>query len=184
MKKIFYLTAIACTLSTSMVQAQTLENIYLNRSPLVQQLSLSTYTTKFDVKDEARMHNIQLAASKINNVIINPNETFSFNDALGKTNADAGYKESKIFIDGETVDGIGGGICQVSSTLYNVVLDSDLEVVERHPHSSKVLYVPTDRDAATSYNGVDLKFTNTTNTPLKIKTAVHDGNLEVSLVRF
>lgn len=184
MKKIFYLTAIACTLGTTMVQAQTLDHIYANRSPLVQQLPLSTYSTKFDAKDEGRMHNIQLSASKIDNVIIEPNETFSFNKALGKTNAAAGYKESKIFVDGETVDGIGGGICQVSSTLYNVVLDANLEVVERHPHSKKVSYVPTDRDAATSYNGVDLKFTNTTNTPLKIKTAVHDGNLEVSLVRF
>jgi len=138
-------------------------------------------TTKYDVKQKNRTINLEIAAKTINNMTLNPGEVFSFNEALGKLTRDKGYKSAKIFVKGKEEQGIGGGVCQVSSTLYNAADYGGMKIVERHAHSKKVFYVEEGRDAATSYGGVDLKFRNTLDCPVKIVAKANDGELTVSL---
>lgn len=126
--------------------------------------------------DSNRGENIRIAVSKINGKILAPGDVFSFNDVVGNRTEEAGYKVAHTYVGGKVVDGIGGGICQVSTTLYNSVLFSDLEVVERTNHMFTIGYVPLGRDAAVSYGQVDLKFKNSTKWPIKIEGWVTSGN--------
>lgn len=142
----------------------------------------STYSTKFNAKDKARSNNITIAANSINGVVLQPNEVFSYNNTVGPTIKRRGYKMARIFKNGQDGKGYGGGVCQVSSTLYNTADDFGMEIIERHPHSKEVKYVPEGRDAATSYGGVDLKFKNTMPYPVRIETSVSDGVLTVDMV--
>ncbi len=142
--------------------------------------TLSTFSTQFsiDTKNNAnRGVNIRLAVSKINGKILAPGDVFSFNQIVGERTAEGGYKEAHTYVGGKVVDGIGGGICQVSTTLYNAVLFSDLSVMERTNHYFTVSYVPLGRDAAVSYGDVDFKFKNSTKWPLKIQGSVTDNNV-------
>ena len=102
---------------------------------------LGTFTTRYDVSDADRSTNLRIACQKINGKVVLSGETFSYNKALGARTAAAGYKNGKIYSGGEVVDGIGGGICQISSTLYNSVLLSNLEIVERRNHQFVTSYV-------------------------------------------
>ena len=102
---------------------------------------LGTFTTRYDVSDVDRSTNLRIACQKINGKVVLSGETFSYNKALGARTAAAGYKNGKIYSGGEVVDGIGGGICQISSTLYNSVLLSNLEIVERRNHQFVTSYV-------------------------------------------
>ncbi len=144
--------------------------------------SLASYSTKFNHKIKAKNTNITLAAESINNIIVYPNETFSYNETVGPTTKNRGYKMARTFFKGQDTKGYGGGVCQVSSTLYNAVLDAGLEVKERHPHSKQVEYVPEDRDAATSYGGIDFKFVNNKPFPIKIKSSAENGEVFVEIV--
>ena len=108
---------------------------------------LGTYTTRYDVSDKDRSTNLELACEKLNDQVILPGETFSYNKTLGARTIAAGYKSAKIYSNGEVVDGLGGGICQISSTLYNAVLQANLEIVERRNHQFVTSYVPAGRDA-------------------------------------
>ncbi len=141
-----------------------------------QEVLLSEYSTKLIGSDQDRNTNIDLACKSINGTIINPGDTFSFWDIVGKTTIKKGYKEADAFnSNGETIKALGGGICQVSSTIYNAVLDNkDLEVVERHPHSNYVAYVPKGRDASVNYNTADFKFKNNLDTPIKLYTRLEN----------
>lgn len=125
---------------------------------------LASFSTKLDGKDTPRSRNIGITTSTLNGTEVHNGETFSFCETIGKPTAERGYEEADSFdADGKTVKTLGGGNCQVSSTLYNVVLQvNDLKVKERHAHSKEVHYVEKDKDAAVSYGSVDFKFTNNT----------------------
>ena len=136
---------------------------------------LSSFTTYFDGGNEARSHNIRLAASKINGTVVQNGDIFSFNETVGARTAERGFNKAAIIENGEFVEGIGGGVCQVSTTLYNAALLSGCKVTEYHSHSLAVSYVPPSRDAMVSGTFYDLKFKNSTGSTIYIKS-VTGGN--------
>lgn len=142
---------------------------------------LSSYSTSFNAKDMNRSANIKLAANKINGHIVYPGQSFSFNEVVGPREKKYGFKEAMELVDGELVPGIGGGICQVSSTLYNAVLLADLTIAERYNHSKPLGYVPLGRDATVAFGVLDFKFTNRTKSPVMIMAEVNDDKLVVGL---
>lgn len=143
--------------------------------------TLAKYTTIYDAGVYNRAHNVALAAKTINGTILLPGETFSYNGKLGNTNAAKGYKEATAYVGGKVVPSYGGGICQVSSTLYNAVLYANLEIVERYNHSYAVSYVPAGRDATVAYGGKDFKFKNTRSYPIKIVASAKNGVVSISI---
>ncbi len=142
---------------------------------------LASFTTLYNDSIKGRSNNVRLAAKSINGKIVQPGGVFSYNEAVGPTIEKRGYMEAKIFIDAKETKGFGGGVCQVSSTLYNTVEKAGLEIVERHEHSKKVYYVKPNRDAATSYGGIYFKFKNTKDFPIIIKTTALKGTLTVDV---
>ena len=136
---------------------------------------LSTYSTRYSTSDRDRTTNLQLAASKINGTVLMPGETFSYNQVVGERTIAAGYKEAPIYVEGEVVDGLGGGICQITSTLYNAVLYANLEIVERSNHQFVPSYVTASRDATVVYGSIDFKFKNNRDYPIKIVCSVSGG---------
>jgi len=141
--------------------------------------TLSSYTTYFttnSLNNYNRSINIRLAAESIDGTLLLPGEEFSFNKVVGPRTAERGYKTAHVFVAGQIRDGTGGGVCQVSTTLYNAVLRANLKVTERHNHMFTVGYVPLGQDAAVSYGYADLVFTNTTAYPLQIKAKVSSNN--------
>ena len=136
---------------------------------------LSTYSTKYSTRDRDRTTNLQLAASKINGTVLMPGETFSYNQVVGERTIAAGYKEAPIYVSGEVVDGLGGGICQITSTLYNAVLYANLEIVERSNHQFVPSYVTASRDATVVYGSIDFKFKNNRDYPIKLVCSVSGG---------
>ncbi len=135
---------------------------------------IGTYSTNYSTSSANRKENIRLASEKINGRILNPGEVFSFNAEVGPRTSANGYKVAHVYSGSKVVDGIGGGICQVSSTLYNAVVFADLEIVYRTNHSMPVYYVPLGRDATVSYGTIDFKFKNNKESPIKIE-AIADG---------
>ena len=142
---------------------------------------LATFTTRYDVSDTNRTTNLEIACQKINGKVVLSGETFSYNKALGPRTAAAGYKNGKIYAGGEVVDGIGGGICQISSTLYNTVLMANLEIVERRNHQFVTSYLPAGRDATVVYGMTDFKFKNTRQYPIRIVASAKNGIATVSI---
>ena len=108
-----------------------------------------------------RLSNIRLALQIINGTCLEPGETFSFNETVGKRTTERGFKMATAYSGGEVTEDVGGGICQVSTTLFNAAVKSDMQIVERHNHSLTVSYVDKGKDAAVNWNSQDLKFTNT-----------------------
>jgi len=143
--------------------------------------SLSKYTTIYDAGNANRSHNIALAAKTINGTIVMPGETFSYNGILGNTNKEKGYKLGTAYVGGKVVESYGGGICQVSSTLYNSALYANLEIVERYNHSYVVSYVPAGRDATVAYGGKDFKFKNNRTYPIRIDASAKNGVVSISI---
>lgn len=142
---------------------------------------LSSYQTKH-TNSENRNTNLRLACASINGMILLPGETFDYNQALGKRTKEAGYKAAGAYANGETVLEIGGGICQVSSTLYYCTLMADLEIVTREAHSYVSTYMPYGMDATVSWNGPDFRFRNNTEYPIRIEAEVADGYVKIRLV--
>ena len=136
---------------------------------------LSTFSTRYDASNTNRTTNLRLASDKINSMVIMPGETFSYNKTVGERTIAAGYKEAAVYENGQVVDGLGGGICQISSTLYNSVLYANLEVVERTNHMFLTSYVDGGRDATVSYGSLDFRFKNNRNYPIKIVSSVQGG---------
>jgi len=134
----------------------------------------SAYFTNYASSSANRKSNLALAASKLDGHLLQPGEVFSYNDRVGPRTESRGWKTAHQFQDGQIVDGIGGGVCQSSSTLYNAVLMGGLKIVERHNHSLPVAYLSPARDASVSYGHLDFKFANNTDGPLYI-TAAADG---------
>lgn len=142
---------------------------------------ISTFTTRYDVSDTNRTTNLVIACQKINGKVVLAGETFSYNKALGPRTLAAGYRNGKVYEGGEVVDGIGGGICQISSTLYNTVLMANLETVERRNHQFVTSYLPAGRDATVVYGMTDFKFKNTRKYPVKIVASAKNGIATVSI---
>jgi vancomycin resistance protein YoaR len=141
--------------------------------------NLGEYSTKFNAADVDRTHNIKIATSSASDILIKPGEVYSVDKIVGPRLANYGYKEAKVIINNELVPGIGGGVCQVSSTLYNAALLSNMKIVERRNHSIPSSYIPMGRDATISENYIDLKFQNTTQYPIYIH-----GEVKGSWVKF
>ncbi len=142
---------------------------------------LATYTTRYDASNIDRSTNLQIACQKINGKVILAGEIFSYNKALGPRTAAAGYRNGKIYVGGEVVDGLGGGICQISSTLYNTVLMSNLEIVERRNHQFVTAYIPAGRDATVVYGVTDFRFKNTRRYPVRIVASAKNGIATVTM---
>ncbi len=142
-------------------------------------VKIAEYSTEFDTTLKNRTENIRVASEMLNGCIISPGETFSFNKVVGERTSDKGYKKAPAFINNEVIYDIGGGICQVSSTLYNLALLTDLEIVERMNHSLPVSYVPLGRDATVSYGTIDLKFKNNTGGYLLLTSEITNDKLIV-----
>ena len=133
--------------------------------------------------EENRLHNISLAIEAINGIILNPGEVFSFNAAVGPTSEDRGYLEAIIYVNGQEVDGCGGGICQLSSTIYGAALDANMTIVERHPHDGpQVHYVPAGMDATVAYGSLDLKIQSNYDNPVKITCRLDTDGVYVDLL--
>ena len=141
---------------------------------------LSSFTTYFSVKDGGRCANIALAAARIDGVALQPYGEFSFNAVVGKRTRENGFQEAKIISQGEFVLGVGGGVCQVSTTLYNAALLSGLVVIEQHSHSLAVAYVAPSRDAMVS-SASDLKLYNPFDETVYFSLKVGEGTLTASL---
>lgn len=138
---------------------------------------MSSYTTRFPSRQMMRNTNIQLAANRLNGVVLLPGEVLSYNDTVGKRTVMAGFKEAPVFKHGKHDVGIGGGICQVSSTLFNAALEADLKIVERQNHSLRVGYVSAGRDATVDYGSIDLKVKNNYPFPIAITSEFQPGTL-------
>ncbi|MBM7649219.1 vancomycin resistance protein YoaR [Bacillus ectoiniformans] len=139
------------------------------------------YETFYNSSNRPRTHNLALAVNAINNKVIFPGESFSFNEVLGERTKEKGYMSAPIIVKGEFSEGIGGGICQVSSTLYNAVDRAGVTIIKRYTHSRNVSYVPPGRDATVSWDGPDFIFSNKLNEPILIKAKLHNGQAIVEV---
>ncbi|WP_066313694.1 VanW family protein [Bacillus sp. FJAT-29814] len=144
-------------------------------------MRIGRYVTSFNPSNKNRSTNIKIAAEAINNYVVFPGETFSFNQVVGKRTKARGYLIAKVIVRGEYAEDIGGGICQVSSTLFNAVDSAGLEIVERFSHSKKVPYIPPGRDATVSWYGPDFGFKNIYNQPVLIRARTLGGILVIKI---
>lgn len=142
---------------------------------------LGSFTTTYSVNNKNRTTNLELASEKIDGTIILPGEEFSYNKVVGARTIEKGYKEAAVYMNGKVVDGIGGGICQISSTLYNAVLYANLEVTSRTNHRFLTSYVEAGRDATVSYGTIDFCFKNNRSYPIKVLSTVKNGVATVEI---
>ncbi len=141
---------------------------------------LATFSTRYDSSNYNRSNNLSLAAKKINGTILMPGEIFSYNTVVGERTIAAGYKEAGAYAGGKVVQDVGGGICQISSTIYNTALLANLEIVDRSNHQFQTSYVQQSRDATVSWGGLDFKFKNNRKYPIKIVSSAQNGVAKVS----
>lgn len=160
---------IPATISTESLQAVAFDGV------------IGEFTTKYNVNDKNRSANLVAAAQKMDKVLLKPGQDFSFNETIGPRTAETGFKDAYIVINNEYVKGIGGGICQVSSTLYNAALLANLSIVERHPHAVVVAYIPLGQDATVNYPNLDLKLRNDSKSYMYIRTKVEAGSLTIKI---
>ncbi len=142
---------------------------------------LAEFSTNYNPGAKDRTTNLRLASNKINNTVVLPGETFSYNKVVGKRTTEAGYKEAPSYAGGKVVNDIGGGICQITSTLYNAVVLANLDIVSRSNHQFVPSYVKAGRDATVVYGAIDFKFKNTRKYPIKIKSTVSGGVARVQI---
>lgn len=142
---------------------------------------IGSFTTTFNPSVTGRAHNIYLSAREINNVVLGPGDTFSFNAVVGERTKERGYQEALEIVNQQFVVGIGGGICQTSSTLFNAVDEAGLEIIERYTHSRDVGYVAKGRDATVSWGGPDFRFKNPHSYPVLIRANVDKVNGEITV---
>ncbi len=153
-------------------------------SELLQQISekvIGQYTTYYNPRNKNRSHNIALAAEAIDNAVIFPGESFSFNGVVGKRTKEKGYLNAPVIVRGELSEGVGGGICQVSSTLFNAVDRAGLKIVQRYSHSRNVTYVRPGRDATVSWYGPDFVFKNGYDVPVLIRAGAGRGSVHIAV---
>lgn len=139
-------------------------------------------TTFFRIHERNRVHNIRLAAARLDHLLIRPGETLSFNAVVGPRSPKRGFRRARVIVDGEFTEDFGGGVCQVSSTLYLAALRAGMEVIQRHPHSRPIGYLPSGMDATVNFGSLDLKLRNPFSTPLYLRTFVKGGRLTVLIL--
>lgn len=159
----------------------TKSNYSLEDIPYLEDVVVATYTTYFNRADVGRNKNIELSAKAIDNVIVGSGDYFSFNHIVGPRDEANGYQPAPEIINKKIVMGIGGGICQTSSTLFNAVDQIPVKFVERHHHSLDIGYVPQGRDATVSYNSLDFRFQNTSDAPFLIKAIYGEDFLTIEI---
>jgi vancomycin resistance protein YoaR len=142
---------------------------------------IGQYITYFNSNNKSRSNNIELASQALDSHVVFPGETFSFNQVVGNRTIAKGYMRAPIIVRGELSEGVGGGICQVSSTLFNAVDRAGLKIVQRYSHSKRVPYVPSGRDATVSWYGPDFQFKNQYNQPILIRAKRYGGSMMVKL---
>ena len=142
---------------------------------------LATFSTNYQASNVNRTTNLRIAANKINGTVLLPGEEFSYNKTVGERTPQAGFKDAAIFSGGKVVEGIGGGICQISSTLYNAVVMSNLDVTVRRNHQFVTSYVPAGADATVVWGSQDFKFKNTRKYPIRITAKVEGGVATVQI---
>ena len=157
--------------------AKTIDDIGTEAFPY----EIAFFSTKYDASNKNRSGNLKIAADKINGVVLMPGEEFSFNEVVGKRTIEDGYTNAKIYENGKVVDGLAGGICQISSTLYNAVLRANLEITQRRNHSFTTSYVPAGCDATVVYGVQDFKFKNSRTYPIKFEANVANGIVEFKI---
>lgn len=142
---------------------------------------LATFSTRFDGSNYNRNTNIKLAAKKVNGTVILPGEKFSFNTIVGSRTIEAGFKEGTAYVGGKVVPDVGGGVCQVSSTIYNTALLANMQIVERSNHMFTTGYVAASRDATVYYGSLDFVFKNSRKYPIKMVASANGGVCKVSI---
>lgn len=168
----------------SSINNSVIDNTYKNTNVSEpSEKEISSFSTKIqNKKDSNRQGNITITCSSLNNTIVDPGKTFSFCNVVGDSTKEKGYKEANIIVQGVETKGLGGGNCQVSSTLYNAVLAvPELAIVERHAHSAPVPYIEEGKDAAISYGSHDFKFKNNSNSQIKIVAENTPDNITIKL---
>lgn len=143
---------------------------------------LASYSSTYSTAAANRAFNVSRAASSVNGTILLPGDTFSYNSAIGNPSLANGYKMASVYENGKQTEGVGGGVCQVSSTLYSAALYANLEIVERRSHSLTVSYVPKGQDATVSYGSLDFKFRNNTKHPIKIESSAVKGKCVIRIL--
>ena len=139
------------------------------------------FYTSFTTSSAERKNNIRVAAKALDKTLIDVGGEFSFNKTVGARTEARGYKKAKIIVSGKFVEGVGGGVCQVSTTLYNAALLAGLEITEFHPHSLPVSYIAPSFDAMVNSGSADLRFINNTGNPLIIFTETTDSQIKISI---
>ena len=142
---------------------------------------LASYSTKYATSNVDRTTNLKLAASKIDGTVVMPGEIFSYNKVVGKRTIAAGYKEAAIYQDGGVTNGLGGGICQISTTLYNAVIAANMEIETRRNHMFVPSYSDPGKDATVVWGSTDFKFKNRRDYPIKIEASVNGGVAKISV---
>lgn len=142
---------------------------------------IASYTTYYNSNDTTRTANLQAAVNKLNNIKIPKGRVFSFNQTVGKRTLTGGYETATVIKDGEFVDGLGGGVCQVSSTVFECVLRANVEIVSRTNHTLEIGYVPLGGDATVQWNSKDFKFKNTLDCDVKLSVTCDNGSLTCKL---
>lgn len=143
--------------------------------------SVAVYTTKYKTSQRDRSHNLKIACDSINGTIIRPGKEFSYNKVVGPRQKKYGFRDAPMFVNGEVEPGTGGGVCQISSTVYNAALLANMKIVKRSHHSRPVVYAPVGRDATVAYPSVDLKFKNATDAPIYITASAEKGTVKVEI---
>ena len=164
---------------------ESLTNTIVNLDNWEKEEQIAEFTTKLPNDTEARDGNIKLACKTLSGTVVKSGEEFSLWEILGCPSAETGYEKAKSFTsDGKVIQSYGGGICQLSTTIYNAVLKADgLKVTERHKHSREVPYIEKGKDAAVSYGNSDLKFKNTLDSDVRIDAKVEDRKVKITLTR-
>lgn len=151
------------------------------QKPSSEPVEVASFSTPLKSKENGRRTNIEITASSLEGTVIEPGQTFSFNEIVGKPSSARGYQKADVLVDGKTIQAIGGGNCQVSTTIYNAALQvPDFEILERHDHSKKVPYIAKGKDAAVSYGSLDLKFKNNGSQSYKLFVNVTDSVIQAT----
>lgn len=165
--------------------SQSDQNSQTAKSAAPQEKQIATFSTKIYTQDSSRQNNMNITASRLNGHIVKNGETFSFCNTLGPSSSANGYQEADIYDNkGNKKKGLGGGNCQISTTLYNAVLAvPSLTVVERHAHSNYVPYIQKGKDAAVAYGSYDFKFKNNSGKDIKLLFEVTNSSVTASIVQ-
>lgn len=144
---------------------------------------IASFSTKVYTKTSDRVKNLHIVCDRLSGTILEPGEEFSYNDTCGPYNKEQGFGKATVFVNGEEVQEYGGGVCQLSSTLYNAIKDLNIEILERHNHSKDVYYVPRNEDATVSYGSLDFRFKNNENYPIEIEAYSNENEVTVSIYK-